>query len=101
MSLVSLAESGSLVIEGQISLNRLMEYRRELDELLPGEGSFSVDLSRLQSEDSSILALLVYLVRQTRAKGAQVSFTGASDHLTDMADLAGLATLIALDTADV
>lgn len=100
MSLVSLKAPQDLVLEGTISLSRLMEYRRLVDELLPADRTFTVDLSQLTAEDSSILALLVYLVRQSKTTGGQVTFTGVSDHLRDMAHLSGLAALIQLDTVE-
>ncbi|MFT7305447.1 MAG: anti-anti-sigma factor [Candidatus Azotimanducaceae bacterium] len=91
-------ESGRLTLEGQIRIESLMSYRRELDAILPEDTDLTVDLKSLSVEDSSVLALLVYLVRRIRGAGKQISFEHPSEQLRGMAELAGLVDLIGLES---
>jgi len=89
-------EDDVLYLSGELSLANLMEYRQEIENLLPGASSVTIDLSELAVHGSAVLSLLVFLRRRANASGGSVSFTGSSEVVRQMARVAELEDLLGL-----
>lgn len=89
-------EDGVLHLSGELSLSNLMEYRQELESLLPGSSSVTVDLTELVVHGSAVLSLLVFLRRRAGASGGSVRFQGCSDVIRQMARVAELEEMLGL-----
>jgi len=64
-----------------------------------GSAAVHIDLSALQSFDTSALALLLQARRLARAAGRRVEITGAPAKLAELAQLYGVEGLLSLSTS--
>ena len=94
MSRIRLESGSRAVLSGCLNLDSLMAYRQSVEDELPVETDLTVDLSALDATDSAVLALLVFLVRRSRAAGSRLVFEGINERILAMADLAGIEELV-------
>ena len=81
-------------LTGALTLETLMVFRKAVIADLPADIDMTIDLSDLDARDSSVLALLIFIVRRAAGEGSSVTFTGVDPRVAHMADLAGVRELL-------
>lgn len=97
MSKVTRTQPDTFHLAGRLDLESVMSYRADMEREIPFDQSFTMDLGNLEVGDSSVLPLLVHIVRQTRGEGGEVQFQNVPEDLRSMAELAGLTGLLFLE----
>jgi phospholipid transport system transporter-binding protein len=88
-------EGDRLVVSGPVTMDTAPEVRARGEALMLGRSALVVDLSQVTDMDSSALALALAWLRGAEKAGASLSFAPASQSFRSLADLYGVAALLA------
>jgi phospholipid transport system transporter-binding protein len=89
---------GQVRVAGDLTFSSVAALLAESRRALPGNGTVTVDLSGVAGVDSAGLALLIEWLRESRANGRELHFTGLPERLRAIAGLAGVEDLLGQDS---
>jgi anti-anti-sigma regulatory factor len=95
LSLETVAGNEMLYVRGCIGVDNVSEYRdRIIDLLLEKPGLVELDLSRADSNGSSMIALLVAIQRFAKLNGRHVIFFDPQQKILEMSEMTGLRDIL-------
>ncbi|MFT4712873.1 MAG: anti-anti-sigma regulatory factor [Candidatus Azotimanducaceae bacterium] len=88
-----------LYMQGCIGVDNVSEYRdRIIDLLLEKPDLVELDLSRADTNGSSMIALLVAIQRFAKSRGRQVIFVDPQPKILEMSEMTGLRDILFFKT---
>lgn len=85
-----IAENHHLVVTGDLQFSNVMSVYQKSLSLISPSGELVFDFSRLQSSDSSGLALIMEWIRLARKQKRKISFIHLSKDIMSIAKAAGI-----------
>ena len=96
---VDRSEFGVVYLKGALTLVNARAVDDQVQQLLAERQGWLVDFSAVVHSDSSVLALMLSWVRQSRERNTSLQFLGLPPAVLAMAELSGIHALLPLQDA--
>lgn len=84
-----------IAISGELTLNRLAEYKKSLEKIIESEVEIILDLNNTEKIDAAGFQFLLSFFKTRQIKGKRTSFYYADNHyITDIFRLTGLENVL-------
>jgi anti-sigma B factor antagonist len=96
LSVVDVDDS-TVALEGEIDAHTAPDLVQRFESLPPGDGEFSLDLSRVEFMDSSGLRVIIELHQRAEAESRRLVLRSPSSAVTRLIEISGLSDHLNVD----
>ncbi|PHQ80468.1 MAG: NTP-binding protein [Coxiella sp. (in: Bacteria)] len=89
-------QDGTLMLIGTINFATVNQWRERTEQILTAKAyrDYCIDFSQVVQADSSILTLMLCLLRLAKALGIKVLYVAVPDHVLRISELYGIKSLL-------